>query len=121
MPVPMSMTARHFRELGAEPAICNEPLAQPIEPLGDNLARREGQRLRALVDLDAGKRAGLLDDLDQWRAVLGALTNGLIVKNDARNALGHRLGRAEQQLAIVTAAVGRGLDANGVEALRDGA
>ena len=108
-------------ELGAEPAIFDQPLAQPVEALGDHLAGRERQRLGALVDLDAGERAGLLDQLDQRRAVLGLLPDGLVVEDDAGNVLRHRLGRAEQHLAIVAAVVGGRFDADGVEALLDGA
>ena len=94
-----------FGELGAELAIFDEPLAQAVEALGDELAGAERQRLRALVDLDAGQRARLLDQLDQRRAVLGVLPDGLVVEDDAGDVLRHRLGRAEQQLAIVAAAV----------------
>ena len=84
-----------------------------------DFARTERQRLGALVDLDAGQRAGLLDQLDQRRAVLGFLADGLVVEDDAGNVLRHRLGGAEQHLAIVAPGIGVEFHADGVEALLD--
>ena len=43
-----------FGEFGAERAVFDEPLAQAVETLGDDFAGTVGQRLCALVDLDAG-------------------------------------------------------------------
>ena len=74
-----------FGEFGAEPAIFDEPLAQAVEPLGDDFAGAVGERLCALVDLDAGKGAELFDQFDQRRAVLGVLADGLVIENDAGN------------------------------------
>ena len=108
-----------FAEFGAELAILDQPLAQAVETFGDGLAGREGERLGALVDLDAGDRAGLLDHLDQRRPVLGLLPDGLVEQNDAGDAVGHRLGGAEQQLAVVAPAGFGGFDADGGKALRD--
>ena len=97
-------------EPGAEPAILREPLAQAIEPFGDHLAGAERQRLGALVDLDAGRsQPACLDHLDQRRAVLGVLADGLVVEDDAGDVLRHRVGRAEQQLAVVAAVVRRSI------------
>ena len=95
-----------FGEFGAEPAIFGEPLAQAVEAFGDHFARAVRQRLDALVDLDAGQRAGLLDQLDQRRAVLGVLADGLVVEDDAGNIFRHRLVGAEQHFAIVAPVVG---------------
>ena len=95
-----------FGELRAELAIFDEPLAQAVEAFGDDFAGTERQRLGALVDLDAGNRAGLLDELDQRRAVLGVLPDGLVVENDAGDVLRHRLGGAEQHFAVVAPVVG---------------
>src|SRR5262249_45679007 len=110
-----------FGEFRAESAILNQSLAQSIEALGDDFTGREGKRLRSLVDLDAGNGSGLLDEGNERCSILRLLSNGLVVKDDAGNAFGHALGRAEQQLAIVAPAVRRGLNANGVETLLDGA
>ena len=63
--------------------IFRQPVGQPVEAVGDDFARADRQRLGALVDLDAGDRAGLLDQLDQRRAVLGLLPDGLVVEDDA--------------------------------------
>src|SRR4029078_6486793 len=92
---------------GAEPAILREALSQSIQALGDQLAGTERQRRRAFVDLDAGDRARGLDHLDQWRAVLGALADGLVVEDDAGNVFRHRFRRAKQKLAAIAAAVPR--------------
>src|SRR5260370_39275937 len=108
-----------FCELGAEAAVFGEPLAQPVEALGDDFAGTIRQRLGALVDLDAGQRAGALDHLDERRAVLRVLADGLVVEDDARDVAAHRLGRAKQKLAVVAPVVGGRLDADGVEALLD--
>ncbi len=93
-------------ELRAQRAIFGKPLAQPIETFGDDLARAVGQGLGPLVDLDAGQRPRLLDHLDQRGAVLGVLADGLVVEDDARDMVAHRIGRPKQQLAVV-APVGR--------------
>src|SRR5580700_4489071 len=108
-------------ELGAEPAIFGEPLAKPVEAFGDHFARAVRQRLDALVDLDAGQRARLRDQLDQRRAVLGVLANGLVIEDDAGNIFGHRLLGAEQHFAIVAPGVGGRFHAERIEALLDGA
>ena len=107
-------------EAGAEPAIFLKPLAQAVEAFGDDFVCTERQRLRALVDLDAGNGAGLLDQLDQRRAVSGVLADGLVEENDAGNVFRH-LGAAEQHFAVVAARHRRRLDADRVEALLDGA
>ena len=80
-----------------------------------------GQRLCALVHLDAGHRAGRLDQLDQRRAVLGLLADGLVIQDDAGDMVLHRLVGAEQEFAIVAAVLFGVLHADGVEALLDGA
>ena len=106
-------------ELGAETAVFDEALAQTVEAFGDHLAGTERQRLGPLVDLDAGERAGLLDDLDERRAVLGLLADRLVVEDDAGDVFRHRLAGAEHHLAVVAAIVLGVLDADRVEALLD--
>ena len=117
----MSMTARHLANLAPRPRYSTRRSRRPSRPSVIDFARAERQRLRALVDLDAGERARLLDQLDQRRAVLGVLPDGLVIENDAGDVLRHRLGRAEQKLAVVAPVVGGRLDADRVEALLDGA
>jgi hypothetical protein len=114
----MSITARHLANL-APSSRYSSALAEAVEAFGDDLARAVRQRLHALVDLDAGERAGLLDQLDQRRAVLGLLADGLVVEDHAGDAFRHRLARTEQQLAIIAAAVFGAFDTDGVEALLD--
>ena len=117
----MSMTARHFANFAPSSRYSSSRLPQAVEAFGDDLARAVRQRLHALVDLDAGERAGLLDQLDQRRAVLGVLADGLVVEDDAGDVFRHRVVGAEQHLAIVAPAVLRAFRADGVEALLDGA
>ena len=52
---------------------------RPSRPSVIGFARSAGQRLGAGIHLDAGNRAGRLDQLDQRRAVLGLLADGLVV------------------------------------------
>ena len=108
-----------LREPCAELIILVQSLAQAVEAFGDGLAGAEGQGLRARVHLDAGDRAGRLDQLRQRRSVLRLLPDRLVIEDDARDIVPHGVRRAEQQLAVVAAVVGRRLDADGVEALLD--
>src|SRR5256714_952932 len=88
-----AVVARHVRpdvdhraplgEFRAERAVFDQPLAQTVKPLGNDLARTERQRLGSLVDLDTGQRARLLDQLDQRGTILGCLTDGLVIEDDA--------------------------------------
>ena len=118
---PMSITARHLANLAPRRDVVGDALGEAVEALGDQLARAEGQRLGAGVDLDAGQRARRLDDLGQRRAVLGLLADGLVVEDHAGDVILHGLGGAEQHLAVVAAAVGGALGLDRVEALLDGA
>jgi hypothetical protein len=59
-----------------------EPIPQPVEPLGDRLVGRAGERLGAGVDLDAGKDALVREHLSKWRAIGTLLTSGLVLHND---------------------------------------
>src|SRR5690606_1484348 len=112
-----------FREAGAQLVVLGQTLAQAIEAFRHFLdfRGRTSQRLRAFVDLDAGDGSGCLDEVDERRAVLSLLTNGLVEQDHARNIVPHRLGRAEQHLAVIAPILLRVLDADRVEALLDGA
>ena len=72
-----------------------------------------------LSTLMPGIEPGLLDHLDQRSPVRGLLPDGFVEQDDAGDAVGHGLGGAEQQLAIVAPAGFRGVDADGGEALLD--
>ena len=74
-----------FGEARALLVIFRQPFGEPVEAVGHHLARTIRQRLGAFVDLDAGDRADLLDDIDQRRAVLGLLPDGLVIEDDAGN------------------------------------
>jgi hypothetical protein len=76
------MTARHFAKRAPRPWYFPEPIPQPVEPLGNGLVGRAGERLRASVDLDAGKDALVREHLSEWRAVGTLLTNDLVLHND---------------------------------------
>ena len=79
-----------LREARAELAVLLEPLAQAVEALGDLLAGRERERLRALVDLDAGDDPLPLEQLRERRAVGGRLADRLVVEDDAADVLARR-------------------------------
>ena len=80
-----------FGEARAEGVVVLEPLAEAVEALGDLLAGGEGEVLGAGVDLDAGHRAGRLDQIDERRAVLGLLADGLVIEDDAGDVGLHRV------------------------------
>ena len=105
-------------ELGAHLAVLVEALAQSVEALGDRLALGAGQRLRALVDLDAGDDARVLEHLRERHAVLARLADGLVVEDDAGDVVA-QAGRREQHLPVVPALVLGGLDLDRLEALLD--
>jgi hypothetical protein len=109
-----------LRETRALLVILGQPLIEPVEALGDEVAAGPGEFARAFVHLDAGDRAGVLDQLHQRRAVLGVLPDGLVIEDDAGD-VAHRLLGPEHQLAIVAAVVFGVFDADGVEALLDSA
>ena len=105
----------------AELVVLGEPLAQPVEALGDrfDFCGGPGERLGARIDLDAGNGAGGPHDVDERRAVFGFLANGLVVQDHAGDVGLHRVVRAEQHLAIIAPAVGGGFGGDLVEALLD--
>ena len=53
----MVITARHLAKRAPSLKYSSRRLEQPVEPLGDLLAGRSGEVVRALVDLDAGDDA----------------------------------------------------------------
>ena len=67
-----------FGEARTQRVIFVQSVAQAVQPLGDLLARRAGQRMGAGVHLDAGYGARRLDNIDHRRAVGGALADGLV-------------------------------------------
>ena len=95
--------------------------ARPSRPSVMTSPGQNGSGLAPLSTLMPGIEPACLDDLDQRRAVLGLLPDGLVIEDDAGDVFRHRLGRAEHHLAIVAAVVLGGLHADGVEALLDGA
>src|SRR5579871_1416904 len=108
-----------LREPGALLVILGQTVGQLIEADGDDLAREAGQRLRTLIDLDTGNRTGLFDQLNQRGAVLGFLPDGLVVQDDAGNAVAHRFGGTEQELTVVAPVVLGVLHADGVKTALD--
>ena len=102
----------------AELAVLREALAQAVEALGDLLARRERERLRALVDLDPGDDPEPLEQLRERLAVGRALADRLVEEDHAADVLGGARGREEQLAVGAPVLLGR-VDADRVEALRD--
>src|SRR5690606_12189613 len=109
-----------FGEAGAEAVVLLEPVAQAVQALGDHLARESGQRMGALVDLDAGDDAGILHHPGEGHAVLARLAQGLVEQDRAGDVLA-QAGRGQQHLAVGAAVLLGVLHAHAGEALGDGA
>ena len=108
-----------LREARAEPAVLLEPLAQPVQPLGDRLGPvGQRERLRAQVDLDSGYDAAPLEQLRERGPVRRALPDGLVVEDDAADVLLDAF-RAEEEVAVGATVLLGGLDSDGVEPLLD--
>ena len=108
-------------EPGAEAVVLGEPVAQPVEALGDRLpVVGEGERLGAGVDLDAGDDTLALEDLGERGAVEGRLADRLVEEDDAADVVADPFGR-EQEVAVRAPVVLGVFDADRVEALLDGA
>ena len=114
----MVMTARHLVNLRAELVVLGQPVAQPVEALGDLLAVEPGERLGALVDLDPGDDALGVEHLRERGAVDGPLADGLVEEDHAADELAHPVG-GEQQLAVGAAILLGRLDLDGLEPLLD--
>ena len=89
-------------ENGAKLSVLGEAFAESVEPLGDSLARRARQRLRADVGLDAWRDALIGQELHQRRAVGRFLSDGLVVQDDPADELVRTAG-AKEKLAVRTA------------------
>jgi len=107
-----------LREARAEAAVLLEPLPQPVEALGDRLARGERERLRALVDLDPGDDPFRLEQLRERRPVEPGLADRLVEQDHAADEL-LRAGRREEQVAVRLPVRLRRLDSDRVETLLD--
>ena len=104
--------ARHVRididdgaplgELRTEFPIPREAFAQPVESLGNLLAGIPGQRLGALVDLDARNHVPLGEIHGKRRAVRRALAQGLVEQDHAADVV-CRAGRREEHLPVAAA------------------
>ena len=77
-----------LREPRAELAVLDQPLAQTVEAVGDELVGRLRERRRALVDLDAGDDALRLEDLRERAAVGGVLADRLVEQDHAADVVG---------------------------------
>ena len=107
-----------FGEPGAQLPVLVQPVAQAVEALGDRLALGEGERLRALVDLDTGDDALALQERRERRAVRGALADRLVEEDHPADVV-LRAGRGEEQVAVCAPALLGRLDIDRVEALLD--
>ncbi len=108
-----------FGEFSAELGIFLNAGGEAIKPFGHGFAGREGQRLCARIELDAGNGAGGLDHVNQRGAVAGFLAQRFIKQDDAGDVGFHRLGGAKQHLAVIAAGVGRRRRVDGFKALGD--
>ena len=107
-------------EAGAEAVVLGAARAKPVEAGAVRLAVGAGERLDALVDIDAGDHALLLEELDEGLALLGLLAEGLVEHDAARDVLA-KIGGQEEQLAVRAAVLLFVGDADRGKALADGA
>src|SRR6266849_9282867 len=107
-----------LRKAHAELPVLLEPAAEPVEPLRDLLARRVGEVLRALVDLDPGDDPLALEQLRERGDVRRGLADRLVEQNHAADVVGGALG-GEQQLAVGAPGLFGRLDTDRVEPLLD--
>ena len=91
-------------ELGAEFRVFGDAVREPIQALGDRLAVRPGERLRAGINLDAGQNILALQNRDQRRPVGRRLTDRLVIQDGAADEFAQP-GRAEQHLPVIAAGV----------------
>ncbi|CEE78298.1 hypothetical protein XAC2852_710026 [Xanthomonas citri pv. citri] len=91
---------------------------QAVQAFGHQLARHAGQRLRALVDLDARDDAVGGHVLGERHAILGLLTDGLVEQDGAGDVVA-QLGRGQQQFAIGATVLFDVLDADAGKTLGD--
>ncbi len=95
-----------------------EAPTEPVEALGDLLAGKARQVVRAGVDLDPGHDALRRQHLGERSPVVGGLAERLVVEDHATDVVLHP-GCREEQLAVVPPVLFRRLHADGVEALLD--
>ena len=107
-----------LREAGAEPVVGLEPFAEAVEALGHGLAGRVRERLRALVDLDAGDDPLLCEQLRERRAVERLLADRLVEEDHAADEVLRARSR-EQEVAVGAPVVLGRIDPDRVEALLD--
>ncbi len=105
-------------EARAEGAVLVESAPKPVEALRDLLAWVAGPIVRPGVHLDPGDRALRGEHLRKRRAVVGCLSNRLVVQDDAADEVLHP-GRGKEKLAVIASALLRRLHTDRVEALLD--
>ena len=105
---------------GTSLVVLGAALAKVIMALGGGLAIGSTELDGALVHLDAGEDIGLLEDLHEGLASLGALVEGLLEEDHTADVLEGTRG-AEEELTEGTAVVLNVLNVDAGEALADGA
>ena len=105
-------------ELGAEPGVFGEAVAQAVEALGDQFAGKSGQCLRTLVHLDARQDAVVEHDLGEGYAGLGRLTDGFVIEDRTGDVFAE-LGRRQQHFAIGASVFLSVFDLDRIETLLD--
>ena len=101
-----------------EHAIFGEALPETVEPLGDNLVRSKGERLRSDVGFDAREDSLIAKDLHKRSSVRRLLPDRLVVKDHATYELCDPR-RTKEQLAIRPPISFDVLDADRVEPFLD--
>lgn len=89
--------------------------------LGGAFAIRSSQGYNSLVDLDSGNDVVVLEQLDEWGAVISLLVEGLVEEDHSADVVGELLAGCEQQLTVLAAVLLNVLHVDGGEALAHGA
>lgn len=94
--------------------------APPLPTLGGALVLGAEQGHDTLVDLDARDDVALVEQLDEWGAVIGLLVQRLVEQDHAGDVLAELGVGLEEQLAVLAAVVVVVLDADILQALAHG-
>jgi hypothetical protein len=105
---------------GTSLVVLGAALAKVIMALGGGLLVGASNLNGALVDLDAREDASLLEDIDEWLAILGLLVKGLLKEDHSTEVLEGTRG-AEEELTECTAVLLHVLDIDAGKALANGA
>src|SRR6266487_5330073 len=107
-----------FGKARSQIPIFRQPLTQPVEPLGDLLAREIWHRLGAFVHFDAGNDPLLLEHFDKSATVASLLPNCFVKENYTADKFACT-GSGKQKFAICATVLLCGRNINALQSLLD--